>query len=93
MTITLTHEQLLTSASDFIEHDGFEPLIFADHTALLADSEPDSSGYVSIRTWTLDSNGRPDSPIQFVTSWDGRDGIISDFFSPVDIVYAIEELV
>lgn len=86
------NKTLFEKAQAFLKSDGTEPMIVNETIAIWADMEPED-GYISIRSWRLDHNKRPVSADKFLTSWDGTQGIITDFFEPEDIVLLAEKYI
>lgn len=86
------NKTLFEKAQAFLASDGTEPMIVNDKVAIWADMEPED-GYISLRLWHLDKNMRPDTADKFLTSWDGTQGIITDFFQPQDIVLLAEKYI
>ncbi len=86
------NKTLFEKAQAFLASDGTEPMIVNNKVAIWADMEPED-GYISIRSWHLDKNMRPDTADKFLTSWDGTQGIITDFFHPQDIVLLAEKYI
>lgn len=74
------NKTLFEKAQAFLASDGTEPMIVNDKVAIWADMEPED-GYISIRSWHLDKNMRPDTADKFLTSWDGTQKVSSQISS------------